>query len=174
MPLLPHDTMLIDSPLPADEALARLQAATGTRRWMSWRGFGPARRPFQGTVTADEIRMERVMGYSNAFRPRIRGRIEPRAGGSRFVATMSLHPFVSVFLLAWFGGVLATGLRIVTVPAAYGVGEPMLIVIPSAMLLFGCLLVAGGFTFEARMARSRLAGLLDARPPADAHRSRAA
>jgi hypothetical protein len=50
----------------------------------------------------------------------------------------------------------------------------LLIVIPSAMLLFGWLLVAGAFTFETWMARSRLTDLLDARVPADAHRSRAA
>lgn len=174
MPLLPYDTLLIDSPLPADGALARLQAATGPRRWTLWRGLGPAPRPFTGTATADEIRIERVIGYGNAFRPRIRGRIEPRAGGSRLTATMSLHPFVSVFMLVWFGGVLATGLRIVAAPPSAGIREPVLIVIPPAMLLLGWLLVAGGFTFEAWRARSRLTELLDARTPADGRRPRAA
>lgn len=43
-----------------------------------------------------------------------------------------------------------------------------------AMLLLGWLTVAGGFTFEAWLARSRLTDLFDARVPADAHRSRTA
>ena len=51
--------------------------------------------------------------------------------------------------------------------------DTLLIGIPWAMLLLGWLMVVGGFTFEAWM-RGRLTELLDARPPADAHRSQAA
>jgi hypothetical protein len=169
MPLLPYDTLVIDSPLPPGEALARLRAATGPRRW--FRGFGAATHPFQGEVVGDEVRIERVIGYGNSFLPRIHGRVEPRAHGSRLNATMALHPLVAVFMLVWMAFALATGLPLAALQLARGLDEPAMLT-PMGMALAGWLLASGCFTFEARIARERLTALLDAR--ADARSPRAA
>jgi hypothetical protein len=157
MPLLPYDTLLIDSPLPVDEARARLEQATGPRRWAR---YGPPPQPFQGEVTADEVRIERAITYQNSFLPRIRGRLEPRADGSRLQATLSPHPLAAAFMAVWFAGVLLIGVP--STVAGLLAGESGLAVwITPLMLAFGWILCSGIFTIEAHIARGRLAGLLE-------------
>jgi hypothetical protein len=162
MPLFPYDTLQIDSPLSADAALARLRQATGPQRWFR---FGTPQQPFEGEVSADAVRIRRAIGYQNAWLPRIRGRIEPRAAGCRLHATLSLHPAVAVFIVVWFGGAL------MMIPPALALvlagGPPGGLVITPVMLLFGWGLCSGAFTFEAWAARERLAALLEAVRPAD-------
>lgn len=158
MPLLPYDTLLIDSPLSVARAGQRLQQATGPRKWVRW--FGVPVHPFEGTVTANEVRIQRGMGYQNSFLPQIRGRIEPRAEGSRLEGTMSLHPAVAVFLMVWFGIALLVGLPAILLALRMGdlsVG----LWIALAMPLFAWALSAGAFTVEARLARQRLEALLE-------------
>lgn len=169
MPLLPYDTLLIESPLPLHEARARLQGATGPVRWLR---FGAPPHAFEGEVAGDAVRIHRAIRYQNAFLPRIEGRLEPGAQGSRLRAAMKLHPFVAVFMAVWFSIALAAGLPMVI---ALFFGAPAVTaLIPLAMLLFGGALVSGAFTFEARIARERLAALLDGHTPADARDARTA
>lgn len=161
MPLLPYATLLIDSPLPVERAAARLQQATGPRTLFR---FGPrSPHPFAGEITDREVRIERAIGYQNAFLPRIRAHLEPCAEGCRLVGSMSLHPFVAVFLAVWVGFLLMglpTLLRL-----ARGEPSPQAWTL-LAMLAFAWALAAGAFTVEARLARRRLAALLDAAGPA--------
>lgn len=160
MPLLPHQTLVIDSPLPADEALARLRAQTGQHRWFRW---GRVPYPFEGEVAGSEVRIQRVIRYRNSFLPRIRGWVEPSVRGSRFTATLSLHPLVTVFMLVWFAMALAIGIPMTAVPLAEGSADPLAL-IPLAMLAFGWGMVSGAFTYEARVARDRLAAILEGEP----------
>jgi hypothetical protein len=158
MPLFPHATLLIESPLPVERAAARLQEATGPRTLFR---FGPRPpQPFAGEVTGSEVRIERAIGYQNSFLPRIRAHLEPRAGGCRLVGSMSLHPLVAVFLVVWVAFLLMMGLPALLWLAR---GEPS----PQAwtflgMLAFAWVLSAGAFTVEARLAHRKLAALLDA------------
>ncbi|HEX2076128.1 MAG TPA: hypothetical protein VHG08_00415 [Longimicrobium sp.] len=158
MPLLPFDTLLIDSPLSVDQACQRLQQATGPRKWFRWSGM-PAH-PFEGTVTANEVRIQRGIRYQNSFLPQIHGRIEPRAQGSRLVGTMSLHPAVAVFMMVWFGAALLIGLPAILLALGTGdLSEGVWIAL--AMPLFAWALCTGAFTVEARLARQQLEALLE-------------
>jgi hypothetical protein len=162
MPLLPPNPLIIDSPLSADEALARLRAATGAPRWVRFRA--PAT-PFEGEVTGHEFRIRRAINYQNSWLPRIRGHVEPRAEGCQLTARMSLHPLVMLFMLAWFGAVLAfavPGLLLLL-----RAGDPGLLAFDGMMLLFGGGLSLGAYGYEANAARDRLTALLGSRRTAN-------
>ena len=61
MPLLPYDTLLIDSPLPVEQAAARLQRATGPRKWLrTWGLLSVPSHPFVGKITGHRVSIQRV------------------------------------------------------------------------------------------------------------------
>jgi len=157
MRLVPRDTLLIESPLPAVDALARLRAATGPRKL-----FRLGRVPYalEGEVDADRVEVQRVIHYRNSFLPRIRAVVEPMPRGSRLRGTLSLHPLVIAFLVVWFGILLAAPVGILaTLPPE----EPraLFMLVPFAFLVVVWLVIAGAFSYEANRARKLLAGLLD-------------
>lgn len=165
MPLLPYDTLLIDSPLPIEQAAMRLQLATGPRKLLRlWPALSAPSHPFVGELIDDEFRIERAIAYQNSFLPRIRARLEPRAEGCRLAGTMSLHPPVGVFMLVWVGMVALIGVPATLWGLAHG-DFSQATWIPPAMLVFGWALCSGAFTIEARIARKRLAGLLEGAVP---------
>lgn len=157
MPLLPYDTLVIESPLPVAEARGRLQGATGPVRWLR---FGPAAYPFEGEVTDDEVRIRRAIGYQNSFLPRIQGRLEPAARGSRLAATMEMHPLVMIFVGLWMAIAVTIALPMLVLALTSDPPAEM-VLIPVAMVLGGWALTAGAFTLEARIARAHLTRLLD-------------
>ena len=161
MPLLPYDTLLIDSPLSVEQAAARLQRAIGPRPWFP---FGPRPRPFHGEFTGHQVRIQRAIAYQNSFLPHIEARLEPRAEGCRLVGTMSLHPLVGVFMLFWVAVLVLIGLSAAVGGLAQGeTGSGAWM--PVGMLIFGWVLCSGAFTVEARIARKRLATLLEGEVP---------
>jgi hypothetical protein len=157
MKLLPYRKLVIDSPLPVRTAEERLAEATGPRKLFR---FGKSAYAFEGTVSTDDIRIRRVIRYQNSFLPRIHGRFEPRASRSRLVATLSLHPAVTVFMTVWFGMLALIGIPMVLLSLSQGVVGPGVLV-PGGMLVFGCVLVCGGFAFEANLATERLTSILE-------------
>lgn len=159
MRLLPFDHVVIDSPLPLAQAHARLRAATGARRFFR---FGRAPYPFEGEVNGTDVRIRRAIGYNNTYLPRIHGRLEPRAQGSRLAATMSMHPFTIVFSAVWLAAALL--ITILAVPTLVRERNPLAL-IPFAVIAFVYTLMSVGFWVEARIARRKLAAILRADPP---------
>lgn len=156
MPLLPYDTLLIESPFPVDEVRGRLQGATGPVRWFR---FGAPTHPFMGEVADDDVRIHRAIGYQNSFLPRVAGRIEPTARGSRLTATMTLQPWVTVFIGVWMAMALAAAIPLLVLALT---SDPPLgiVLIPVGMLLLGWAVASGAFTLEAHIARAQLTELL--------------
>jgi type VI protein secretion system component VasK len=77
---------------------------------------------------------------------------------------MSLHPLVGVFMIVWVVMVVLMGLPGTLGDLAQGgFGEGRWI--PPGMLIFGWVLCSGAFTIEARIARKRLAALLEGTVP---------
>jgi hypothetical protein len=159
MPLLPYDTLEIESPLSVAEARLRLQGATGPERWMR---LGTPPHPFEGEVTEHEVRIRRAIGYQNSFLPRIRGRLEPAAQGSRLAATMEMHPLATLIMGLWMAIGLTTSLPMLVL-AVLSDPPAEMVIIPVVMLLGGWALASGAFTLEARIARAHLTQLLDGR-----------
>jgi hypothetical protein len=159
-------TLLIESPLPSEEVLARLRAATGPRKW---RGLGPVPHLFEGEIRGDRVEIRRVIGYNNGSLPRIEADVEPTPEGSRIRGTLSMHPLATAFAAAWFGFlvVLATAFAVGFVRE--GMEDPLALAIPFVIGLSGWAMQAGSFAYEARRARKTLAALLGAAPesPAD-------
>ncbi|HEX5869466.1 MAG TPA: hypothetical protein VFY65_03560 [Longimicrobium sp.] len=161
MPLLPYDKLLIDSPLPMEQARARLERITGPRTWLrTWGMLSVPSHPFVGEVTGDQVRIQRAIVYQNSFLPHIEARLEPRPEGCRLAGSMSLHPLVGVFMLFWvaMAAVIALsaavgGLRRGELDAGWWM--------PLGMLVFAWVLCSGAFTIEAGIARNRLAALLE-------------
>jgi hypothetical protein len=121
--------------------------------WQSVKeSFGMARASaaaFIGSVDGNAFLLRSDIRYRNSFLPRIKGLVEPSAGGSRIVVTMNLHPIVGVFALIWFGGV-GVGAFAVLANGNIGAGPTL---IPFGMLVFGVALTLGGFYPEAFKAR---------------------
>ena len=60
-----------------------------------------------GRVGARRISLEAAkLGVRNAWRPVVRGRLEPEGAGCRFVGTIGMSPFVKAFSGLWLGGVI--------------------------------------------------------------------
>ena len=109
--------------------------------------------PFWGTIDGQSFRIQRDIRYRNSFLPLVRGDVHPGRFGSEITVTMSLHPFVAVFMLVWLSGVGFGGWRIMFY--SHGPGTPNSF-IPLGMFLLGIALTLGGFIPEAIKAKRLL------------------
>jgi hypothetical protein len=159
--LFPRNLLVIDSPLTPDEALVRLRHATGKPRWVKM-PFQASETPFEGRIDGNEVRIQRAIGYQNAWLPRIRGHVQPLADGCRLTGTLSIHPLVALFTVVWFAAAVAT-----MVPALMSlrVSTPAPAATTALIMLLVGATVFGLYVFESRAARARLAELLNARSP---------
>ena len=122
------------------------------------RRFSRDHAPFQGEVYPGGFRISRIIHYRNSFLPMITGEFQPGAAGTKVVIRMGLHPFVTVFLCVWFGGV-GLGLFAVLSGIRSGQTSPAMLLAPVGMLLFGWGLAFAGFWFEARKQKRMLVGM---------------
>jgi hypothetical protein len=148
------------SNLTAESAIARIKAAVGpepTFRQLFQRSLGrgsTAGPPFIGKIEGGQFRVRRDIWYRNDFRPVITGRVMSGPTGVRIRVTMFLQPAVAVFMLIWFCGFALAGLSVWTSPSTSRCTQTALA--PVAMLIFGGVLVGGGFFPEALKARTLL------------------
>jgi len=126
------------------QLLSREAAGLLTYGWTFGPDVGP---PFLGTVKGSRFSLRRDIHYRNAFLPMLKGIIRPSPAGSRVVVIMHLHPFVLVFMLAWFGALGASALSAL---ASHG---PVLAIVPGGLFIFGAVVMALGFYPEALKAR---------------------
>ena len=160
MSVLPYRQFELLSPLSAGDATTTLANAVEAKRWFRW-GWGASECPFEGTVTDSTFEIQRIISYRNSFLPLIRGTIAAEPPGSRISITMRLNAFVLVFMVVWLGGVAAGGVAI-AIGVLTGRVEIVFLFIPVGMFLFGGLLTAGAFAFEARKAEQAITNLLHA------------
>jgi len=165
---MPFYRCALASNLTAESAIARLNAATGPvpSLWQFLtRNLSPrpsASPPFIGKIEGDRFKVRRDVRYRNSFLPIVTGRVASVPSGVRIDVTMSLHPAVAVFMLIWFS---AVGLAAVVSAWTLLRGprdEQLWFLMPWGMLIFGVVLVGGGFFPEAMRARRLLEQLLDA------------
>jgi len=118
--------------------------------------------PYEGEITGDQFRINRVIGYQNSFLPKIYGRIEATEKGSIVHVVMRLNAFALIFMCLWMliiGSILLVCLVIVLRSedqdwsTAAG---------PTAMLAFGYAITMGGFKYESILSRKDLAKAMKA------------
>src|SRR5579862_5389712 len=111
---MPFYAFHIDVPAPPDVVAERVRTAVGRvpTFWQSmktsWRGPRSSGFPFLGTVRDRSFRIRRDIQYRNSFLPLIRGRIVPTPNGSRVNVLMYMHPISFIFMVGWFGFLIAT------------------------------------------------------------------
>ena len=140
------------SPLPPAECASRLKVAMDTERLahFSLAGFFGSR-PVVGQVTESSLRLRKRIGYRNTFQTFLTATMRPEAGGTVISGEFAMHPFVRVFMLIWFGGIIIIGGTMFVATASsmlsgsgQGQNTWMGVVIPTAMLAFGFGLVRLG------------------------------
>jgi hypothetical protein len=153
MPWLPYLTVELESEFAPDEVIEAIQAAVEPRKWLR---LGTSHRPFEGEVSSNTFRIQRIIGYRNSFLPRVDGRVSASSVGSHITLEMRLPTPLVLFMIFWLGMV-----AIFIVISSFEVirrnkplQEPLIGV---GMFVFGWGLTVGGFSFEAKKAEKILA-----------------
>jgi hypothetical protein len=158
MKIYPKEYFEIESPLPAAEILAVLDAVVEPPKWFRWKAASGKK--FFGEVSTNSFKIWKIISYRNSFLPIIEGRITPTISGSHIAVTLRLHRFVALFMLFWLGGV-STGLVTFVTEVMRGKTGPLpLLLVPSGMLLFGIAMTSGCFWWEAKKTKPALIELL--------------
>lgn len=152
MKLIPYEKFQIDSGLSAADVLQRIKQHTGERTLFSFQSS----HEFSGHVSEREFEITKNISYRNSFLPVIEGKVEQTSTGARVTISMRLHLAVICFMFVWFSGVSIGCIAVLAHLDRFSM--PMLI--PFGMLIFGIVLVSGGFWFEASKQKIRLIELL--------------
>lgn len=152
MVLWPFQRVSLRTALPADVVLQRLAAEVEPRRWFrSPFGKTPHKR-FEGEITGERFRVNRIIGYRNSFLPQVAGSVRSDGLATVLEATLMLHPVVAVFMLFWLGAVGLGGLGLLAQLATPG-EHSWLALAPTGMFVFGYLLMQLAYLAEARPAK---------------------
>ena len=152
--LIPFERLTIETPLSPEEVRQRLAEVIEPGR--GFKSFSQNHKAYQGELKEHQFEVTRIIHYRNSFLPVIKGEIRQDLGGSVIDIKMSPHIFVIVFMMLWFGFagtifLVVAGVALVSFWQSSGEDISMLagIYIPAGFLIFGYLLVMGGFKFEA-------------------------
>ena len=124
---------------------------------------------FEGEVSKEEFRINRIIHYRNSFLPRIFGTIVPRDSGSVVKIKMKLHNFVTAFLGVWFGGIIFASIALFRQFSLVPSDASNFNFIPFGMFVFGIAIVSGGFWFEASKQKKKLIEMLSSVSASSAH-----
>jgi len=99
---LPYHRFELNSPLRPAEAQAAMAARIEPFKIfrLSMPGSVDGTR-FEGEVTANGFRAQRIITYRNSFLPKVVGEITGAGSGSRISIIMQPNPFVFVFAVLW-------------------------------------------------------------------------
>jgi hypothetical protein len=114
---------------------------------------------FRGGVWSGGFRVTRIIGYKNGFIPALVGRFESGADGTHIHVQVRLATWSVAFLCGW-STLVGAGLLLVLLDAFRGEIPWLWVLHALGMLLFGWLLVIGGFWLEAPTSQEQLAQVL--------------
>jgi hypothetical protein len=97
----------IESTLTPNDAIARVREAVADNHSG---GFFFKRRPFWGTVGADQFDLRRLRYRPRSVNPRIHGRFEPTPAGVRLRGTIQLTLLQLIGVVLWVAGLVAIGI----------------------------------------------------------------
>jgi hypothetical protein len=128
------------SPLPPDEAVARLREAVDRGGLPSW--FGS--KSVVGRVSGRSVRLHRRISYQNSFQTFLTGTLEAHGEGCAFRGTAGMHPLVTAFVVVWFAGIVLIGGAVFVAAVrrlVMGAGEPVGLIVTPLMVVFGVFMV---------------------------------
>ncbi|MEM6264266.1 MAG: hypothetical protein AAGI38_17255 [Bacteroidota bacterium] len=164
MKYLPYENLTYRTPLTPEEILKRIDDVIEPKKMFRMKGgfWGNSdHKPYEGSIKDLSFKMTRIISYRNSFLPVIKGKIGRDINGTKVEVSMRLNSFVLVFMAIWMAGV---GLAcVVMLPLFTFEGTfDYLNLIPYGMLLFGHVLVTGGFKYESTRSKKDLATFLKA------------
>ncbi len=157
MAFFPYERLTITTGLNADAVCTALAGVSEAKRYLR-NPFSRTHRRYQGQVTTTGFKLTRIIHHRNSFLPIIKGEYAPLVNGTQVVVTMSLHPFVIVFMSFWLSSA-AAGIVLGLRQWASGAAQPVLLA-PLGMFIFGYLLCTLSFKWETRKERQFFAELL--------------
>ncbi|MBN1359761.1 MAG: hypothetical protein JW993_04175 [Sedimentisphaerales bacterium] len=146
----PSDSFEIDTTLSREDIITHLNSSVQPGKPFRFFPSSAGHKNFRGQISQDGFKISRTIDYANSFLSVITDRFLPGQSGTKVAVHMSLHPFVGGFMYVWFGGI---GLGFVVTMFGLFSGRVAafpIVLIPSAMLVFGWALASGCFWFEAR------------------------
>ena len=150
MAFVPYEHFTIDTRLPFNEAVDRIARLVEPRQFFRW-PFSRQHKEFEGTVTAQDFRISRIIHYRNSFLPIIKGQFARTPLGTRLSVKMTLHPLVIAFMIIWsVAASLGTMMALLKSDVKAALFAPLL------MLAFIYLLATAAFKWESHKARNRL------------------
>lgn len=152
MKLIPHDKFIIETFSAPEDVLQRINENTEPKKLFSL----SSSKYFNGSVSGSGFEVSKNISYRNSFLPVVEGNVETSEKGSNVKITMRLNSFVFFFMCIWF---FFVGIGCVAVVSNLD-GFSMHALIPFGMLVFGIVLVSGGFWFEASKQKVKLIELI--------------
>lgn len=141
------------SPLSLTECAQRLESAIDCERsvLISFSSmFGT--KPVVGRVTQTSLKLRKRIGYRNSFQSFLTAAMRAEGTGTVISGEFAMHPFVRVFMILWFSGVILIGgtMFFITIgallfgPTHHGDHAWIGAVVPPIMIGFGVGLIRFG------------------------------
>ncbi|MCC3407991.1 MAG: hypothetical protein JGK17_20855 [Microcoleus sp. PH2017_10_PVI_O_A] len=151
--LIPFESLTITTSLTFSEVLQRLdEVVTPPKLFRITLPFGPPpAKPYEGTISGNTFKINRIITGRNSFLPIIKGEIYSQPFGCSIKIKMSLHNIVIAFMILWLWTTGSIGMFALFAwfvePSVGPIFVPIL-----GMFLFGWLLCLIPFRIEAKSA----------------------
>lgn len=160
MKFFPYEKYKLISTLKPEEVLKKLEAVVVTAGPASLLASSGTGKYYRGKITDSRFEIYRIIGYSNSFRPVIKGEVSSYLG-SEINIVMRMNMAVIIFCCVWLGGVLLASA--ITLMAQLNSGKfTAVILIPFIMLPIAYILFTAGFKYESIKSKKFLEALFEA------------
>ena len=100
--LLPFERLTIPTTLNFSEVLETLdEVVEPPKRFRMNLLFRRPHKPYEGTISGNNFKINRIIRGRNSFLPVIEGEISPESFGCSIEIKMNLHKFVLIFMIYW-------------------------------------------------------------------------
>jgi hypothetical protein len=158
MLFLPFENLTITTSLNQNQVRERLLNVIEPPKALrsSWKFSALSTKPYQGLISGNTFKINRIINHRNSFLPVIEGKIYPEVMGCTIKVKMQLHIAVILFLLFWFGNLLPAGLVLAASFFTDTSAEPLPGLTPLLMCLGAYLTCMIAFKVEARNSKDFL------------------
>ena len=103
MPVIPYKHISISTSLTVDQAVSLVSSAISPRRTLSnW--SASTNKEFEGLVTEQGFKIQKVIQYRNSFLPVLYGRFVPNEKGTKVDIHLTMDVLIIIFACVWLTG----------------------------------------------------------------------